>query len=288
MEVLDWETVLGLPGFKAERFEMGDEDGLKKLVIYLSRTEKKYVCQCGLVYDAYWDTVPRRARDSGCWEWKRVYVEFDQVRVRCSHCGIRTEKTPWLGIWSKYTDRLAKDVALACREVRSLSAISQQYGLEWHVVKEIDKSSLRAELDPPDFSNVRRIAIDEIAIRKGHKYASLIIDFDRHRVLWAFEGREKKALDEFYKKLGPDRCSKIEAVGMDMWEPYFLSTKEYCRNADIVYDPFHLIQKYGKVIDKVRNREIRKKRGKNVKLSKARNTSSLKTAHTFQGKNVSS
>lgn len=287
MDVLDWDHVLGLSGFRAERFETGEEDGLKQLVIHLARNEKKYMCQCGRIYETYWDKVPRRARDSGCWEWKRVYVEFDQVRVRCSHCGIRTEKIPWLGMWSKYTDRLAVDVALACREVRSLSAISQQYGLEWHVVKEIDKSSLRAELEPPDFSNVKRIAIDEIAIRKGHRYASLIIDFDRHRVLWAFEGRDKKALDDFFKKLGPEGCSKIEAVGMDMWEPYFLSTKEYCKNADIVYDPFHLMQRYGRVIDKVRNKEIQKKRGKNVRSSRVRNISFSRTASTSHVKSAS-
>lgn len=45
---------------------------------------------------------------------------------------------------------------------------------------------------------------------------------------------------------------------MDMWDPYIKAVKECCPGADIVFDQFHVVKAFGKVIDKVRNSEYRK------------------------------
>jgi len=286
MDEKEWNRLLGIPGFEAERVEYGEEDGLNRVTIHLRRTKEQYVCRCGRKYTTYWDKTRRLVRDKGCWDWSRAYVEFDLVRINCRKCGVKTETLPWLNLWGQYTSRLAVEVAKACREIRAISSIAEQYGLKWHVVKEIDKASLKAELDPPDFRGVTRIAVDEIAIRKGQKYATMVIDFDKHRVLWVSEDRKKESLDEFYKKLGTEGCKKIVAVGMDMWEPFRASTHEYCKNADIVYDPFHVVMNYGKVINKVRNKEVRKTPKKNGRSSWGRSTFSSRTARTSNRRSV--
>jgi len=102
------------------------------------------------------------------------------------------------------------------------------------------------------------MAVDELAIRKGHNYATLVLDFERRRVVWIGEGRPKETLDTFYNLSGAERCKDIEAVAMDMWDPYVASTWEHCPQADIVYDKFHVIRNFSKVIDEVRNQETRK------------------------------
>ena len=131
-------------------------------------------------------------------------------------------------------------------------------GIDWKTVKRFDKSALEEELNPPDLEGLRVLAVDEIAIKKGHRYATVIIDFETRRVVWAVEDRTEEALGSFYEMLGEDRCDLIEAVAMDMWKPYENATRRYCRNAEIVYDKFHILSHFSKVIDKVRNAEFKR------------------------------
>ena len=58
----------------------------------------------------------------------------------------------------------------------------------------------------------------------------------------------------------------IEAIAMDMWDPYIHAIKNYVPHVKIVFDLFHVVSGFGKVIDKVRNAEYRKasKEGKGV------------------------
>jgi transposase len=75
------------------------------------------------------------------------------------------------------------------------------------------------------------------------------------KLVWIGEDRTKETLDQFFKKLSKDGCKKILAIAMDMWTSYESSTREHCPQAKIVYDKFHIISAYDKVIDKVRRQE---------------------------------
>lgn len=256
--------MVAIPGYEVNGFRFVEDEAT--VYIYLTRVSKEFTCPCGKVKDTYWDKDEFTVRDLSYGKWKYAYLVFDKYRVRCDDCEVQTEKLEWLDLWARHTKRLEEAVALACKEVRSITAIADAFDMDWRAVKEIDKQALKERLDPPDFSDVERIAVDEIAIQKGHKYATMIIDFDRHRVLWVSKGRKKESLDAFYKKLGEEGCKKIKAAAMDMWEPYMLSTKEYT-DADIVYDPFHIINNFGKVMNEVRNLEAKKAKDESKKAT---------------------
>lgn len=250
--------------------------------IYLERIENVYQCQCGRVKNKYWDKTELIVRDLSYGIWRYAYLVFDKHRVNCDVCGVLVEQLDWIEPWQRYTNRLSDAVAFACREVRALKAIADAFDMDWRAVKEIDKENLKKRLDPPDFSGVERIAIDEIALEQGQSYATMVLDFDKHRVLWVTKGRTKESLDEFYKMLGKDGCKKIKAAAMDMWDPYRESTKEHT-DADIVYDPFHIISNFGKVIDKVRNIEANKAKDaskKTMMRSRVQSISSCRTRRT--------
>jgi transposase len=131
--------------------------------------------------------------------------------------------------------------------------VAEIYGLGWDAVKAIDKTTLERRLGPPDLDNVEVIAMDEFAIQKGHQYATVIVEPYRKRVLWLGRGRDREGVREFYKLLGPERCQRIKAAVMDMNSAFELELKANCPNAEVVFDLFHIIMKYGReVIDRVR------------------------------------
>lgn len=249
-----------IPGFSVGLINLNEKKGTPPEVrISLTRDKPIYCCSgCGQNYWTYYDAQPYQVRDLPYGKWKKAYLLFEKVRVNCSKCGVKVEKLDWIDPWARLTKRFEEEVARECRILQSIKAIAQRFHLGWDTVKDIDKKYLERELNPPDFSDVTRLAIDEIALRKGHNYATVIAEAQRCRVLWVVQGRAEQSLNKFFRLLGKKGCRQIEAVAIDMWPAYEASVRKHCPKAKIVYDQFHIIQNYGKVIDKVRNNELAK------------------------------
>ena len=131
--------------------------------------------------------------------------------------------------------------------------VGQYLGLSWDRVKGIDKRWLRKRLGPVDLSGIQVLAMDEFAIQKGHRYATVIIDSLKKRVLWIGRGRGREDIRLFFQLLGPEGCSRIQAVAMDMSGAYLEEVRLPCPQAQIVHDLFHVVARYGReVIDRVR------------------------------------
>jgi transposase len=114
-------------------------------------------------------------------------------------------------------------------------------------------------VEKSDFSNVRRIAIDEFALRRGQRYATVVVDVDSKRVLWIKCGRDAEALTGFFEALGKKGREHIEAVVIDMARPFVKAVKTHLPHAAIVYDLFHALQRYtANVLDRVRMDEANK------------------------------
>lgn len=133
-----------------------------------------------------------------------------------------------------------------------ISHISRLTGLHWHTIKTLDKRRLHAMVGGFDPGDVRRLVMDEFAVHKGHRYATVIMDAERTRVLWVGEGNSRQAIRPFFEQLG-ERCRKIEAVAMDMNTAFDREVKQHCPQAEVVFDLFHVVALYGrKVIDRIR------------------------------------
>jgi transposase len=184
----------------------------------------------------------------GAETWLRV----PRYRVECSRCGPRLEALEWLAPYARVTRRLAESVARLCA-VLPIKQVAEFYGLGWDAVKAIDQAWLREGLGPVDLSEIEVIALDEFALHRGQRYATLVVDPRRKRVLWVGHGRGQEDLRPFFELLGPEGCARLKAAVMDMWDPYAAGIRHWCPNAEIVYDRFHLMALYGReVIDRVR------------------------------------
>jgi transposase len=215
---------------------------------------------CARRVQAVHERQERRVRDLPLFEVP-VELVVPRLRMLCPSCGPKLEQLSWLEPYARVTQRLAHNVARLCK-VMSVRHVARFYGLGWDTVKQIDCRSLERELGPIDVSGVEVIAMDEFAIQKGHRYATVVVEPLTKRVLWVGRGRGREDVRPFFDLLGDEGCRRLKAVAMDMSAAYGQELRARCPNAEVVYDLFHVIAKYGReVIDRVRVDEANRLRG---------------------------
>lgn len=226
--------------------------------IYLRRDYSLgFTCSvCNNISFGSWDCRESRIRDLSVFEFK-TYLVVDKHRTVCKDCGVKIERLGFVDPYSRCTTRFEELVARLCR-ISSLKQVALLLDLDWKTVKAIDKKYLEIQFAIPDYDGLRILGVDEIASHKGHNYFTVVMDLERTRVVWVGKDRSKETLDQFFKELGPERAKQIEAVSCDMHDPYIASIKENAPKAKIVFDKFHVIKNYSKIIDKVRNIEFKR------------------------------
>jgi transposase len=203
---------------------------------------------CALVHERSWRRV--RERD---WFDRRVWLRVPMRRMDCHHCGARaTERIGWLNRHARLTERLRSWVE-ALTELLPIAHVAKLTGLHWHTIKEIDKARLQRKFGAFEGRSVRRLVMDEFALHKGHRYATVVMDAQTMRVLWVGEGNSREAIRPFFELLGEEGCRRIEAVAMDMNTAFDLEVRQHCPQAEVVYDLFHVVARFGReVVDRVR------------------------------------
>lgn len=197
------------------------------------------------------DYESRRVRDLPILDQCTILV-LARRRLACPQCGPKLEHLNWLAPYARVTNRLAESVAQMCA-VLPIKHVAQHYELGWDAVKELDKAYLQRTLGPVQLQGVTQLMMDEFALRRGHRYATVIVDALTKRVLWVGKGRRREDIRPFFQLLGRAGCEAIEAVAMDMNGAYEPEVRQNCPQARIVYDLFHVVAKYGReVIDRVR------------------------------------
>jgi transposase len=206
---------------------------------------------CGRRVASVHDTTSRVVRDLPILD-AETHLVVPRRRLACPRCGPKLERLSWLSPWGRVTTRLAESVAQLCQHM-AVKHVASYFSLGWDRVKGIDKRWLRRTVGPVDLRGVEVIAMDEFAIHKGHRYATIIVDALRKRVLWVGRGRGKADIRPFFELLGVEGRARIKAVAMDMNASYLEEVRTQCPEAQIVYDLFHVVARYGhEVIDRVR------------------------------------
>jgi transposase len=124
-------------------------------------------------------------------------------------------------------------------------------GVSWDVIKEIQKRDLSRRYAKPKLKHLRHIAIDEIAVAKGHRYLTIILDLESGAVVFVGDGKGAKALKPFWKRLR-GRKAKIAAVAMDMAPAYREAVATHLPKAKIVFDRFHVMKLFNEKLSDLR------------------------------------
>lgn len=134
--------------------------------------------------------------------------------------------------------------------------VARHLGVSWDLVKEIQKRDLTRRFSRPKLSDLHLIAIDEISVRKGRRYLTVVLDLESGAVVFVGDGKGSAALEPLWRRLRRSRAH-IEAVAIDMSAAYASAVKTNIPDASLVFDRFHIVKLANEKLSDLR-REIQR------------------------------
>ena len=185
---------------------------------------------------------------------RRCHLVAQLRRLRCPSHGVRVEGVPFATPGSGFTNEMEQFIvwtatAMAWSTAATLCRVS------WRTVRAVVERCVPHQVNLAAATGLRRLGVDEISYRRGHKYVTLVIDHDTGAVIWGAKGRTAAVLDGFFDQLGAANTAKIEAISMDFGAPYAKSVREKAPEAHICLDPFHAVALATKALDETRRAE---------------------------------
>ena len=243
-----FNRVLGLPGawVTGVRF---DSEGV---IVTVRLRRRRRVCSgCGQVCHATHDTQLCRWRhlDLGA---QRCFIVCAVRRVKCRDCGVRLDAVPWARS-ARFT-RDFEDVIAFLAQQMAKTPIAALMRIDWETVGRIVQRVVAERLDPRRLQGLRLIGVDEVSYRKRHRYLTVVADHDTGRIVWCHKGRNAATLQAFFTELGEHKAT-IRAVSIDMSGGYEKAIRENCPQAEIAFDPFHVVRVAADAVDQVRRDE---------------------------------
>lgn len=272
-EVSLWRRLLGVE--RTTVIEEIEYDPDEEIVVAHVRPSGKLKPRCGVCeehcgrYDQGEGRRRWRALDLGS---VPVWLEADAPRVKCPVHGVTVAQVPWARHGAGHTRFFDEQVAWLAT-VCSKSAVLELMRIAWRTVGGIiSRVWADTEQGVDLLAGLRRIGIDEISYKKGHKYLTIVVDHDTGRLVWMASGRDKATLRTFFDQLeasGPGRCAQITHVTADGADWIGDVVVERCPGAVACADPFHVVKWATDALDDVR-REVWNEARRGSRISVAR------------------
>jgi len=241
----------------------------EELVLSVQPRQRGMTCpHCGKSRSGERSATIRRWRHLGIWS-RAVWIEGPIRRFPCRPCErVVTEAVSWARHGSTFTRPFEDAVGLMAQSTDK-TTVSQLFGVAWVTVGSIAERLVNELLDPERFANLRRIGVDEISFRKRHRYLTIVTDHDTGNVIWVGEGKSSDTLKDFFQSLGPEVCSAIEIVTMDMSQAYQKAVRESLPDATVAFDHFHIAKLANEALNEVRRELARETRKSDPEAAKA-------------------
>lgn len=238
-----------------------------RVEVHLERKpdNKPLCCRCAEPLGHYHDQYQRKVKHLKLFNFD-VTVHFFTEKRHCPNCNkTRSELIEWLCPTSPH---LTMDLAWCVNRLTEIATVKQVATLksiDKMTCYRIDKYILSSLLQGYKIPDVTHIAVDEVYARSAQQqeddetrddlFFTVIVDLRTHKVIWISKSRRQEALDTFFEIIGHDACEKIQVVATDQHDGYGASVKQYCKNAKLVWDRFHLVQRFNEIINDERKSE---------------------------------
>lgn len=186
----------------------------------------------------------------------QTFLHARVPRVKCSEHGVRQVRVSWAEPKARFTalfERFAIDVLLET----SIAGATTILRISWDEAHHIMERAVARGMARRPHQVPKYLGIDEKSLAKGQRYATMVCDLEHGTVI---DLAEDRTMDSVLQCLGPyskNDLSAVEAIAMDMWEPYILQLSAIVPDAEnkIVFDRFHIVGHMNDALDQVRRRE---------------------------------
>jgi transposase len=183
----------------------------------------------------------------------RCVIECELRRLRCADCGVHLEAVPWARPGAAHT-RDFEDVVAWLAQQMAKTPIAGLLRIAWDTVGQIVERVVAEQLDEERLRGLVAIGVDEISYRRHHRYLTSVVDHRTGAIVWCAPGRNSETLRRFFGELG-ERKRSIRAVSIDMSGGYEKAIREAIPQAEVAFDPFHVVRLAQRAVDQVRRDE---------------------------------
>lgn len=248
--------ILHLKGMKITHFAFKNRD--KELHLAVKPYKNGCRCpHCGRRGRMVWQAAAPR-----CWEdltlmGLKVLFWYTPREILCpTHARVQ-EAIPWADAYSRISYRLEWRLCALC-QIMTQKAAAEILGMAPSTLSDLLHRIIHRVRDGHKIRGVTTLGVDEISFCKGRKFATLVYDLDRARVLWVGQGKGRESIDRFFNEcLSEGQKARILWASCDMSRAYTEAIKHHCPNATLVIDRFHVVKALNEAVDEVRKEQWR-------------------------------
>lgn len=213
------------------------------VVLEIEPREERIRCPiCGSHDVTKRGTKKRRIKTVGIGKFKLSILSTLVQRVHCKKCGIiRQIKLDFAEARRSYS-KLLESRILEKTKYSTLTDTAKETHVGWNTCKNIEKRYLKEKYKNPDLTDLEYLAIDEISVRKGHKYLTNIMNLKTGKIIFVGDGKSADSVKPFFKKLPREKLLEIKAISIDLGKAYINAIHQFVPHAKIVFDHFHVVK----------------------------------------------
>ena len=247
-----WKRLLGVEHTVVEQVVFDEDADAVVAMVRPTRSRRRRCAVCQRRCAGYDQGEGRR-------RWRgldlgvvRVFLEADASRVRCPAHGVVVAAVPWARHGAGFT-RGFEDTAAWLAVHTSRVAVAELLRVAWRTVgRMLTRVAEEAGHGVDRLAGLRRIGIDELSHRKGHRYLTVVVDHDSGRLVWAAPGHDEQTLERFFDALGEDRAGQLTHVSADAAVWIANTVARRCPAVVLCLDPFHIVRWATDALDEVR------------------------------------
>jgi transposase len=199
---------------------------------------------------------------------RRVYIRLRPKRYECPYCGGKTttQKLDWYESKNPHTKAYDRHLMLSLIH-STVEDVSRKEDLGYDAVEGAIGRCIHTQVNWDEFTKVKIIGIDEIAMTKGRQnYVAIITtrqDDGHVALLGVLADRKKETVRAFLETIPVRLRPTMQKLCTDMWDGYVNAVEEFAAahadvSLEIIVDRFHVAKNYRDCVDKVRKKECRR------------------------------
>jgi transposase len=184
-----------------------------------------------------------------------IYVPCE---IDCPTHGRQQEEIPWAEAMARVTYRVEHGVTHLAQEMTQKEA-AKLLRIPASTFSDILHRVVQRAREGHHIRGLHTLGVDEIAYCRGHKYATIIYDLGRSKVLWVGRGKGAETLEDFLiNHLSAYQRKQIRFASCDMSQAYVGTIERLLPHVTLVIDRFHIVKALNAALDEVRKEEWHK------------------------------